>query len=315
MALVQKTNQDYSKVQNITNNNISETSKNTAVIIDLSKYRKQINEKKNNMNHIDNDYYTQNIQDIKDNQAEDKTIYIQPNTIQPETAPKSNIKTKRKAVNGKVNALRTPEQIQAVKDYFLNYDSKKKTNNKTHGIRNYCLFVFGLNTALRASDILMFTIGEVLDEDGNLRDKITIKEKKTSKKRDVYFNDTVKEAIRMYLETLDGYSLDDFLFPSNKKKWDEEKGEYVQQPITVRSFWRIMNQAGKDLGLDKENLSLGSHSCRKTFCRSILMNNADKPNMLIAVSEILNHASLKTTYTYADITADEQRELFMNNQL
>ena len=304
MASPQKTNQDYSRFQNITNNNTSETSKNTAVIIDMSEYRKQTNMQINN---IDNDYY---IQGIQDNRVKTKITHIQPNA-----APKSNIKTKRKAVNGKVNALRTPEQIQAVKDYFLNYNNTTKTNNQSQGIRNYCLFVFGLNTALRASDILMFTIGEVLDEDGNFRNKITIKEKKTTKKRDVYFNDTVKEAIRMYLETLDGYSLDDFLFPSNKKKWDEEKGEYVQQPITVRSFWRIMNQAGKDLGLDKENLSLGSHSCRKTFCRSILMNNADKPNMLIAVSEILNHASLKTTYTYADITADEQRELFMNNQL
>lgn len=304
MASPQKTNQDYSRFQNITNNNTSETSKNTAVIIDMSEYRKQTNMQINN---IDNDYY---IQGIQDNRVKTKITHIQPNA-----APKSNIKTKRKAVNGKVNALRTPEQIQAVKDYFLNYNNTTKTNNQSQGIRNYCLFVFGLNTALRASDILMFTVGEVLDEDGNFRNKITIKEKKTTKKRDVYFNDTVKEAIRMYLETLDGYSLDDFLFPSNKKKWDEEKGEYVQQPITVRSFWRIMNQAGKDLGLDKENLSLGSHSCRKTFCRSILMNNADKPNMLIAVSEILNHASLKTTYTYADITADEQRELFMNNQL
>ena len=38
----------------------------------------------------------------------------------------------------------------------------------------------------------MFTIGEVLDEDGNLRDKITIKEKRQVK-RDVYFNDTVKK--------------------------------------------------------------------------------------------------------------------------
>lgn len=251
----------------------------------------------------------------KQMQQENKSEFKTESEVKSETTPKSNIKTKRKVVNGKVNALRTPEQIRAVKDYFLNYNNTTKTNNQSQGIRNYCLFVFGLNTALRASDILMFTIGEVLDEDGNFRNKITIKEKKTTKKRDVYFNDTVKEAIRMYLETLDGYSLDDFLFPSNKKKWDEEKGEYVQQPITVRSFWRIMNQAGKDLGLDKENLSLGSHSCRKTFCRSILMNNADKPNMLIAVSEILNHASLKTTYTYADITADEQRELFMNNQL
>ena len=51
MALVQKTNQDYSKTQNITNNNISETSKNTAVIIDLSKYRKQINEQKQYKSH------------------------------------------------------------------------------------------------------------------------------------------------------------------------------------------------------------------------------------------------------------------------
>lgn len=227
----------------------------------------------------------------------------------------SQIKRKRKGVNGKVNALRTPDQIQAVKDYFLNYDNTVKTRNNSYGIRNYCIVIFGLNTALRASDILMFTIGEVIDEDGNIRDKVTIKEQKTGKKRNVYFNDAVKEALEMYLDTLEDYNPDDFLFPSNKRKWDEEKQMYIKQPISVRSFWQIMNKCSKDLELDKQGLNIGTHTLRKTWARNTIINNREDSLIKLKVSEALNHSSEKMTYTYADITADEQRELFMNNQL
>jgi len=228
---------------------------------------------------------------------------------------KPTIKRKRKPTNGKVNALRTSEQIQAIKNYFLNYNNTVKTRNNSYGIRNYCIFVFGLNTALRASDILMFTVGEVLDENGNIRNKITIKEQKTGKTRKVYFNDVVKEALKMYLPTLKDYSLDDFLFPSNKKKWDEEKQRYIKQPISVRSYWQIINKCAKDLGLDKQGLRIGTHTMRKTWARNNIIRNSDNAKIVLTVSEALNHKDLKTTYTYADITEDEVEELFMNTQL
>lgn len=223
----------------------------------------------------------------------------------------NSIKTKRKSTNGKVNALRTPEQIQMVKDYFLNYDNTVKSNNNSHGIRNYCLVTFGFNTALRASDILMFTIGEVVRNDGTIRDEVAINEKKTGKTKTVYLNSAIKEAIELYLSTLKDYNMDDFLFASNKRKFDETTQTYIQQPIGVRAYWRIMNQCGKDLGLDKENINLGTHSPRKTWVRSCLKQHAENPLIRMKVSEALNHSSEKITYTYADITADEEKDLFM----
>lgn len=230
------------------------------------------------------------------------------------TETTSKIKERRIAVNGKVNALRTPEQIQAVKDYFL-YHNNTRTQNKSQGLRNYCLVVFGMNTALRASDILLTTIGELINTDGTFKENIAITEKKTKKKRNIYLNNTIREAITMYLNSLETYSLDDFIFKSNKTKLDEETNQYIQQPIGVGTFWRLMNQCGKDLGYHNEGIHLGSHSCRKTWTRQIIIRNPNKPTTLIAASEALNHSSVKTTYTYADISADEQRELFISNEI
>jgi len=299
----------------------------TIKITQKSIYKTQNLKGDNNMN-LNYNYFTENYSsqyntnDKQNQKAEIINLFDYAKQKTQKTPLDTNInntqkskKKKHKAVNGKVNALRTLEQIQRVKDYFLNYNNTVNTNNNSYGIRNYCIFVFGLNTALRASDILSFTIGDVLTSNNRIRNKVTIQEQKTGKKRDVYFNDTLKEALEMYLDTLDNYSLDDYLFPSNKRVWDSEKERYIHQPITVRSLWRIMKQAAIDLGLDKENLNIGTHTMRKTWARLTLLRNKDNSFIMTQVSQALNHCNEKTTYTYADITADEQRELFMTNQL
>lgn len=226
---------------------------------------------------------------------------------------------KRQSKNGKVNALRTLEQVKAVKNYFLHHENDRP-QNKSYGIRNYCLVTFGMNTALRASDILQFTIGELIlgkDINGELifRENISIKEKKTKKMRNIYLNNSVKEAITMYLNSLPEYSLDDFIFKSNKTIIDPNTGLNIQQPIQVSTFGRLMRQCGKDLNLELHGIHLGSHSCRKTWTRLNIVNNPMKPMTVIAVSDVLNHSNLKQTYTYADISADEQRKLFMENEI
>jgi integrase len=61
---------------------------------------------------------------------------------------------------------------------FLNFYSRKKPNT-----RNHCLIVFGLNTALRISDILTLKWENIYDFNRKkFRKRITVREQKTGKK-------------------------------------------------------------------------------------------------------------------------------------
>lgn len=217
----------------------------------------------------------------------------------------NKIKTGHIEVKGRVNALRTFEQLDELKKYFL-YHQNKRTQNKSYGIRNYCLVVFGINTMLRASDIINFKIKNVLNSDGSFKYGINVYEQKTGKKRTVIFNKSVQEAISLYLSTRPNYKMNEFLFPSNKS----ENG--IQQPITTKSVWRILNQAGKDLNFNAIGLNLGSHSLRKTGAR--LGYEIEKKNgnqeAIFTISKALNHSSISVTERYLDITSDDVQNMF-----
>lgn len=113
--------------------------------------------------------------------------------------------------------------------------------------RDYCLFTVGINTNLRASDLIRITAGDVRDKKpGN---DLTIKEKKTGKERRIRLNDTVIEAVKKLL-TAAPYQDTDPLFMSRKgnesltvpsvnrlvKSWCREinlKGNYGSQKQTL----------------------------------------------------------------------------------
>lgn len=59
-----------------------------------------------------------------------------------------------------VQPIRDPEQIQQIKEYL-------KENSK----RNYILFVMGINTGLRISDILKLRIGDLKGSHISMREK------------------------------------------------------------------------------------------------------------------------------------------------
>lgn len=220
----------------------------------------------------------------------------------------NKIYTGHKEVKGKVNALRTQEQIEQLKNYFL-YHENERTQNKSKGLRNYCLTVFGMNTMLRISDIINFKISNVINNDGSFKTGITIYEQKTGKKRAVIFNQATREAISLYLSSLKEYSLNDFLFKSNKSK------NGMQQPISTRSAWRIYSEAGKALGFTKIGLNLGTHSLRKTGARrnyEVALQKGN-PEALLVVSKALNHSSVRITQQYIDISETDVLQMMNNN--
>ncbi len=82
-----------------------------------------------------------------------------------------------------VQPIRDPEKIQKIKEYL-------KENNE----RNYILFVMGINTGLRISDILKLKIGDLKGS------HISMREKKKGKQKRIQLTPALKRELRWYIE-------------------------------------------------------------------------------------------------------------------
>ncbi len=86
-----------------------------------------------------------------------------------------------------VEPIRSEKKIQDLKKYLIGAGS----------MRNYALVVVGINTALRVSDMLSLTWGDVYDfEEMEFKSHVYIKEMKTGKHKKFLFNKNAVEALR-----------------------------------------------------------------------------------------------------------------------
>ena len=210
-----------------------------------------------------------------------------------------------KGHNGKVDPIKDEKDIQRAKEYFLSQNIRFKSN-KTN-IRNYMLFVLGLNTGRRIGDILEFTIGDFLftnekiDGDYIFKTHIRhIKEQKTGKIANIFINDSCKEAITRYLNTLENFQLTDYLFPSRK-------GGHIQYNQALR----IYKQMADEIGLTEKGLNIGTHSARKTLGYEWMKKaeNQNNPLALSQLQEFYNHSSNATTLRYIGIEQEDQDKM------
>lgn len=175
-----------------------------------------------------------------------------------------------------VEPIREPKKIMAMKKIL-----------KADSTRNYVLFVMGINTGLRISDLLPLTVNDVME-----KDFITIREKKTGKEKKFQLNDSVKQALKEYSPT------GTYLFPSRKGG----------KPITRIQAYDIINKAAKLVGIKDK---IGTHTLRKTFGY-----HARKSGVSIEIlQKIFNHSSPGITQRYIGITQDEMNEVYLNLNL
>ena len=114
-----------------------------------------------------------------------------------------------------VEPIRNKDDIQAMKDYLKEWNE-----------RNYMLFLFGINSGLRISDILQLRVKDVSGW------SVRIREKKTRKEKSFRMTPTLKKEVR----------------------------EYVK-PLSRQSAYLILKIAAEECGLE----SVGTHTMRKTF--------------------------------------------------
>lgn len=160
--------------------------------------------------------------------------------------------------------------------------------------RDLLLFVTGINTALRISDLLTLRVSHFLDDEQNIRRHFRIQEQKRGKRHDVVINDSIRETWQSYLIAYPDITdnPDHFVFFST------QANTRYTAPIKRGQAWKFISAICREVGLRG---NYGTHSLRKTWGYHARMNGVD----LALIMHKLNHASLVYTKRYLGITDDE----------
>ena len=183
-----------------------------------------------------------------------------------------------------VEPIRSKEKIEEM-----------KIELKKSGTRDYLLFLVGINTGLRASDLVKLQVKDILNQDRTPRKHINITEKKTKKLKKFPINGDILPELLEYCRGLD---LNDYLFSSRK-------GD--NKPITTTQCYRIIREAGERIGLT----NLGSHTCRKTFGYHFYRKTKD----VALLQTLFNHSAPSITLRYIGISQDNIDEAYNNFSL
>ncbi len=177
-------------------------------------------------------------------------------------------------------------------------DRKKiaQIKNLLRGQRRYrdlLLFTVGINTALRISDMLELTIGQFLDEKGNVRNRFWINEQKRGKRHEVAINASIREVLQEYLVEFPEIRKD----PSNFIFSSPGHNDFSSH-IKRGQAWKFITSICREVGLSG---NFGTHSLRKTWGYHARLNGVD----LALIMHKLNHESIAYTRRYLGITDDE----------
>ena len=177
------------------------------------------------------------------------------------------------------------EDIDLIKNYFL----------KNEKYRDYCLFIIGINTSLRISDILKIRWNDVYDfETQKFREHLILREQKTGKLNCIALNESCQKALVLQMKYKYPNFQDDFIFYSKNN---------AQKHISRNRAWHIIKQAALDNRIDG---NISCHSLRKTFGYHA-WKSGGQPALIM---EIYNHSNIEITKRYLSIDQDEKDYLF-----
>lgn len=168
------------------------------------------------------------------------------------------------------------QTVQPIREKYLIEAMKAELYHSSY--RNYFLFVMGINTGLRISDLLPLRVQDVRG-----KSHIVMKETKTRKNKRFLINIELRNIILDYANDL---SDDDYLFPSKK----------TDLPLKRIQAYKVLNQAARNVGIK----DFGTHSMRKTFG---FWHYTINKNVAL-LQDIFNHSAPDITLRYIGINQD-----------
>lgn len=166
-----------------------------------------------------------------------------------------------------VQPIRDPGKISEMKNYL-----------KSKSERNYILFLLGINTGLRISDIL------ILRKEDLLNTHVNIRETKTKKQKRIRIPPSIRKELIEYAKRLNDR---DFVIKSRQG---------VNRSIDRSVAYRILREAAEQVNLKE----IGTHTLRKTFGYHFYQLTKD----VAMLQEMFNHSSPQITLRYIGINQD-----------
>lgn len=161
-------------------------------------------------------------------------------------------------------------------------------------VRDYCLFLFGLNTGMRIHDLIHIRVCQVLDKSGEI---LPYLDSALYLDPPIYFNQSLRKTLQEVIVDTD-LQMNDFLFKSRKS----------MNPITRQQAYRIIHNTAEAAGIEE---AIGMHTLRKTFGYHAYING-------IAISLIqkrLQHQTTTETRNYLGISNKDTSEIKLNINL
>ncbi len=196
------------------------------------------------------------------------------------------------------------KEVQPIRD-TKKIDAMKAIMKGESNYRDLLLFVLGINTGLRISDILALKWESFITGGGRLLktgDQLNVVEIKTKKIKSFMINRSVAEALKLYHDSLANVNPDDPVFSSRKT----DDGSL--QPITRIAAWQMLNRYANMVGLDE---GIGTHTLRKTFGYHLYKKGV----ALEYIQKMLNHSSPAITLRYIGITQEQLNDIYVELNL
>jgi integrase len=168
-------------------------------------------------------------------------------------------------------------------------------------VRECLLFQLQYNTNLRVSDALRLRWGDVLDDDRNIVETVSLLEKKiahTGRYKKVILNSQIRASLLNYYHRYKPKPRE-FIFRSQSNRIG-----YRNRPWTPNWPRRVFNEHAKKVGIKGH---IGTHTPRKTF-GWMAYNVLGIP--LDEIMTLLNHTDPRVTALYCGLTEDRQREQY-----
>lgn len=166
-----------------------------------------------------------------------------------------------------VQPIRDPETIREIK---VRLKAKRE--------RDYMLFLTGINSGLRISDILKLRVRDVTGT------HISMREQKTGKQKLILITPELKRELKKYVQ---GKEPNEYLFPSRQGQ---------NRPIGRSMAYKILRSIAEEFGLQE----IGCHTLRKTFGYFFYQQTKD----VVMLMKLFNHTSEKVTLRYIGIEQD-----------
>lgn len=160
---------------------------------------------------------------------------------------------------------------------------------KAHNKRDYVIWVLGLNSGLRVSDIVRLNVADVVD-----KTHIKIIEKKTSKEKTFYINDKLKRVLKDFTK---GRNLDEPLFLGKQGK-----------RLDRSQVYRFITKVCRENGI---KVHVSTHTLRRSFGYHHYQQFKDP----VVLQKIFNHSSQRITLMYIGVEQDEIDLSYKNFEL